>query len=112
MDTDARIPAALQALGPIADRDVAVVGPEGAPLAAQLLELGGWIRSIADSSPGSIGSIPDARADVLVAGWTGFRPGSPDWDAQLAQARRLLRPDGRLLVLHDYGRDEVTGLAG
>jgi hypothetical protein len=112
LDPDARIPAALQALGPIADRDVVVLSPEGEPLTAQLLRLGGWIRGIPDPSTGLVGSIPDARADVLVAGWTGFRPGSPDWVDQVAEARRVLRPDGRLLVLHDYGRDEVTGLLG
>jgi hypothetical protein len=112
MDTEARIPAALQALGPITDRDVAVVGQQDFPLAERLLGLGGWIRIIPDSSPESLRSIPEGRTDVLIAGWTGFRPGSPDWDGQLAQARRLLRPDGRLLVLHDYGRDEVTGLLG
>ena len=49
---------------------------------------------------------------MVVAGWSAFRPGSPEWDEQLAQARRVLRPDGRLLVVHDYGRDEVTGLLG
>ena len=112
MDTEARIPAALQALGPITDRDVAVVGQAGLPPCRSLAGPG-WLdpgrpRQLA----GSLASIPEGRADVLIAGWTGFRPGSPDWDGQLAQARRLLRPDGRLLVLHDYGRDEVTGLLG
>ena len=112
MDTEARIPAALDALGPINDREVVVVGPSDAHLATQLLGLGGWIRAIPALSAEATGSIPDVRADVLIAAWTGFQPGSPDWDDQLTQARRVLRPDGRLLVLHDYGRDEVTGLAG
>ncbi len=89
-----------------------VVGRQDSTLAERLMGLGGWIRIIPDTSPDSCASMPEARADVLVAGWTGFRPSSPDWDRQLAQARRLLRPDGRLLVLHDYGRDEVTGLLG
>ena len=31
---------------------------------------------------------------------------------QIAQARRLLRPGGRLLVIHDYGRDDVAALRG
>ena len=31
---------------------------------------------------------------------------------ELAEAARVLRPDGRLLVLLDYGRDEVSRLRG
>ena len=79
-------------------------------LAGQLLALGGWVRTVPDASPESMAAIPDGRADVVVSGWTAFRPGTPEWDEQLASARRVLRPDGRLLVVHDYGRDEVTGL--
>ena len=30
----------------------------------------------------------------------------------LAEADRVLRPGGRLLVVHDYGRDDVSGLRG
>jgi hypothetical protein len=115
MDVEARIPAAVQALGPVADRDVCVVEGSNSILAGQLLSLGGWIRSLAGPSGSDVAplaSIADGRADVLVAGWAGFRPGSEDWDDQLAQARRVLRPHGRLLVVHDYGRDEVTGLVG
>ncbi len=112
MDVEARIPAALQALGPVTDRDVCVVEDAGGGLAGQLLGQGGWIRSLAGTLPASTRSIPDSRADVLVAGWTGFRPGATEWEEQLQEARRVLRPDGRLLVVHDYGRDEVTNLVG
>ncbi|MCY7418871.1 MAG: hypothetical protein LH650_10305 [Chloroflexi bacterium] len=112
MDVEARIPAALQTLGPVTDRHVCVVEDAGGALAGQLLGQGGWIRSLAGTLPASMGSIPDSRADVLVAGWTGFRPGSTEWEEQLLEARRVLRPDGRLLVVHDYGRDEVTNLIG
>ncbi len=112
MDRESRIPAALEALGPVVDRDVAVLDPDDRGLASQLLALGGWVRALPGASTGSLAAVPDGRADVLVAGWSAFRPGSSDWDEQLTQARRLLRPDGRLLVVHDYGRDEVTGLLG
>lgn len=112
MDTEARIPAALQALGPVAERDVAVVDPVDGGLITQLLGLGSWVRAVPDISSATIGAVPDARADVLVAGWVAFRPGTPEWEEQLAQARRVLRPDGRLLVIHDYGRDDVTQLLG
>ena len=30
----------------------------------------------------------------------------------MAEADRVLRPDGRLLVVHDYGRDDVSHLRG
>ena len=30
--------------------------------------------------------------------------------AELAEADRVLRPGGRLLVVHDYGRDDVSAL--
>jgi hypothetical protein len=32
--------------------------------------------------------------------------------AELAAADRVLRPGGRLLVVHDYGRDDVSQLRG
>ncbi len=112
MDDESRIPAALEALGPVADRDVAVLDPDDRGLAPQLLKLGGWVRALPNTSLATLGAVPDGRADVLVAGWSAFQPGSSDWDEHLASARRMLRSDGRLLVVHDYGRDEVTALLG
>ena len=44
---------------------------------------------------------PDASADVVVACWSAFRGAPAD---EMAEAARLLRPGGRLLVVHDYGR--------
>jgi hypothetical protein len=32
--------------------------------------------------------------------------------ATIGEADRVLRPDGRLLVVHDYGRDDVSRLRG
>ena len=39
--------------------------------------------------------------------WSGFRGVD---EAALAEVDRVLAPDGRLLVVHDYGRDEVSAL--
>jgi hypothetical protein len=51
----------------------------------------------------------DHSADVILSAWTGFRGVG---ERELAEADRVLRPDGRLIVIHDYGRDEVSRLRG
>ena len=51
--------------------------------------------------------VPDASLDAVVSLWSGFRGVDP---AALAEVDRALRPGGRLLVVHDYGRDDVCGL--
>ena len=53
---------------------------------------------------------PDASADVLVGLWTAFRGCRAGRSA--GRGRRVLRPGGRLLVVHDYGRDDVSRLRG
>jgi hypothetical protein len=51
--------------------------------------------------------LPDGQADTVVAFWSELAvPGS----AFIAAAERLLRPLGRLLLVHDYGRDDVWNL--
>jgi hypothetical protein len=97
LDREGKIPRALEALGPIADRDVALLdGGEGLR-ADQLRELGARVRW--DDAPGA--------ADVVVGLWTAVRGGDP---ADIAAAERLARPGGRLLLVHDYGRDDVSRL--
>lgn len=108
LDVEGKIPRALEALGPVADRDVVLVdGPDGIR-ARQLTELGARVM-LASSSGAPPFDAPDGCADVIVAGWSAFR-GAPD--DELAQAERILRPGGRLLVLQDYGRDDVTTMLG
>ena len=51
--------------------------------------------------------VPDASLDAVVSLWSGFRGVDA---AELAEVDRALRPGGRLLVVHDYGRDEVSAL--
>src|SRR5262245_33048977 len=100
LDVEGKIPRALDALGPVADRDVAVIGPGPAELA----ELAGLGARLTEGLPPAAESV-----DVVVARWSAFRGVEPD---ELAAADRVLRPGGRLLVVHDYGRDDVSRLRG
>ncbi|MET0771659.1 MAG: hypothetical protein ABWZ82_01130 [Candidatus Limnocylindrales bacterium] len=109
VDAEGRLPAALEALGPVTGRDVAVLDATDGPGPRRLLALGAWVRT---ASAGALGGLPDASADVLVAWRTGFFPADAGWHDDLAQAGRVLRAAGRLLVVKDYGRDEVTPLFG
>jgi hypothetical protein len=105
LDVEGKIPRALDALGPVAGRDVLVLGGDGLR-ARQLRELG---ARVAAAGPSALAGIPDASADVIVGLWSSFRGAPP---SELAQAERVLRPGGRLLVVHDYGRDDVSHLRG
>ena len=108
LDPEGKIPRALQALGPVAERDVILVDGRGGLRARQLHDLGARV-TLVDSIGGAPFDAPDGSADVLIATWSAFR-GAPD--GEVAQAQRLLRPGGRLLVVQDYGRDDVAVARG
>lgn len=99
---------ALENLGPVSDRDVVLVDGAGGLRARQLTDLGARVTLVESSGPAPFDA-PAASADVVVSFWSAFRGAPPD---QLTHARRLLRPGGRLLVVHDYGRDDVATLRG
>jgi hypothetical protein len=105
-DPEGKIVRALDALGPLAGRDVVVLDlPEG-PLLHRFEAAG--IRPAIRPLPAPLRiDVPDASVDAVVSLWSGFR-GVDAYD--LAEADRALKPDGRLLVVHDYGRDDVSGL--
>ena len=105
LDVEAKIPRALESLGPVKDRDVLLLdGAEGIR-SRQLSELGARVAF----APGNGAAAANASADVLVSLWTSFRDG---FTADLAEAKRIVRPGGRLLVVLDYGRDDVSRLRG
>jgi len=54
-----------------------------------------------------IAELPAGEADVVVVPWSELASPASEF---LAQAERLLRPCGRLLLVHDYGRDDVWEL--
>jgi SAM-dependent methyltransferase len=127
IDVEGKIPSALETLGPLSGRDVVLVDGAGGLRARQVAALGArltvLVGSVAEAVPlENLGvdvpvvagtstalGLPDASADVVLACWSAFRGPSP---AEVAEADRVLRPDGRLLVVHDYGRDDVSGLRG
>ena len=128
LDVEGKIPRALDALGPIAGRDVVLVDGDRGLRARQLAALGARLTvlerpggfadltdfldhelpdvKVAQGEPGATG-LPAASADAAVACWSAFRGPEP---SEIAEADRILRPGGRLLILHDYGRDDVSRL--
>ncbi len=107
LDVEGKLPRAIDALGPIGDRDVLLIDGADGMRARQLRDLGARVTSAAPAAAGF--GVPAASADVVVSYWTSFRGASP---VDLAEAKRVLRPGGRLLVVHDYGRDDVSHLHG
>jgi hypothetical protein len=107
LDRERKIALALDALGPVADRDIAVIGGGPAEL-ARLRAAGSRVSELAIDDVDRWATT-DASADMIISAWSAFRGVS---DGDLAEADRVLRPDGRLIVIHDYGRDEVSRLRG
>jgi SAM-dependent methyltransferase len=114
LDVEGKLPRVLDALGPIGGRDVVLVDGadperhEAGVRARQLRELNARLKVTGwGELPRS--DVPDASADVLIGCWTSFRGADP---AEMAEAGRILRPGGRLLAVHDYGRDDVSRLLG
>ena len=108
LDVEGKIPRALEALGPVGGRDVILVDGAAGIRARQLADLGARVTPVAGEGEGAFDA-PDASTDVVVACWSAFRGDAP---AQMAQAERILRPGGRLLVVHDYGRDDLALFRG
>ncbi len=107
IDREDKIPRALEALGPVAGRRVVLLDSDLGLRTRQLEALGARVSAL----PGlTASSLPRGLTDVVVACWAGFRGESPETIGQVAEAERVLRPGGRLLVVHDYGRDDVSRL--
>ena len=105
-DVEGKLVRALEALGPLAGREVGFVDLPDGVLRDRLDAAGIAGTRLPLSSPLAI-DLPDGSLDALVTLWTAFRGvATPDLD----EADRVLRPGGRLLVVHDYGRDDVSGL--
>jgi len=107
IDQEGKIPRALDALGPVAGRQVVLLDADRGVRAAQLAALGAEVTAV---QAATTAELAPQSTEVVVSCWAGFRGGAPDSEQQVADAGRVLRPGGRLLIVHDYGRDDVSGL--
>ena len=108
LDREEKLDRALESLGPIADRDVVAIDPSDGQ-AARWTAAGARLTTVAAMTDPAATALAPASADAIVSPWAAFR----GVDAgELAAADRILRPGGRLLVLHDYGRDDLATLRG
>ena len=106
VDVEGKLPRALLALGLPAAGEVALLGDPDGWQAARLAAAGIAVRSVPLAEPPRL-DLSDGSLDAVVSLWSGF----PGFDAAArGEADRVLRDGGRLLVVHDYGRDDVSAL--
>jgi hypothetical protein len=105
MDAEGKLPRALASLGLRSDSVTAVIDVPGTDWVARVR--GGSRDLLVPAAAPLRLPVDDSSLDAVVTLWTGFRGVDPD---ELGEVDRALRPGGRLLVVHDYGRDDVSML--
>ena len=109
LDREAKIPAALDALGSLSGSRLLLVRRDP-PFALALIDRL-TVAATVDSLPAP--SVSDGSVDAIVAWFDGIAPVADDGapaQAEVDDAERILAPGGRLLVVHDYGRAELPPL--
>jgi hypothetical protein len=114
VDREGKIPAALEELGPVCDRDVVLLDAGRGFRERELAGLGARVTAVrfdggADEAAAlsTVAAMPEGCADTVVVPWSEHAlPGS----TFIGAADRLLRARGKLLLIHDYGRDDVWSL--
>jgi hypothetical protein len=106
VDREEKIPRAIAEIGEIAGRDVVVLHVDGGIRPAQLRALGARVTA----SEGDGRELRPKCADVVVRYWGEAGAVAVPPPGAIAAAERLLRPQGRLLIVADYGRDDVARL--
>ena len=108
LDPPGKLGAAIEALGPCAGRDVLIVDATGGPIVRALGLAGARIVHADASRPLKL-TVSDGSVDVVLGLWSAFRGVASN---EVAEVDRVLRPGGRHLVVHEYGRDDVSRLVG
>ncbi len=108
LDRAGKLVAALEVLGPLKDRDVLVVDASSGPIFGGLSAAGARLSPIDLTQPLRL-PVADESADVVLGLWSAFRGVDP---VETTEVDRVLRPGGRHLAVHDYGRDDVSRLHG
>jgi hypothetical protein len=92
----------------VADRDVIVVDATAGPVVRAIEGRGARLNHADLTRPLRLDAA-DASADVVLGLWSSFRGVAAP---EIAEVDRVLRPGGRHLVIHEYGRDDVSRLVG
>ncbi len=118
LDVAGKIARALATLGPLEGADVVLLGDAPARAAelsaagarVTVVPLPGGPEPVPDALVAELlDGLPEASADALVGMWSCFAAPSP---RSVAAADRVLRAGGRLLVVQEYGRDDLDGVRG
>ena len=114
VDVEGKLLAALDDLGPVAGRDVVVLDAGRSNLEQQMTAIGARVTAVAfppqadeRAARNVLDALPAGEADVVVVPWSELATPGSDF---IGAAERLLRPGGRLMIVHDYGRDDVWTL--
>ena len=104
IDPEGKISRALAELGQLEGRR------------ALLPDVGEGLRAGQLRAAGAIVVAPEATQaappERYVSFWGGLHPDASDPDGLLERIRGSLAPDGRILLVHDYGRDDASRLLG